>query len=469
MKTTPQRYRDARAGHARRPFRRPAGWALPLALLLACFLLGPLPAKEPAPAKASTPAIFDQIQEVIASLSEITGFELRRRIEPEVIGRAEFQRFLDQRMREEIDPEDIRIEELLLKKFGFVPPDFNLRETMVALYTEQAAAFYDFRRRKLFMLDTDDTELQEAAFVHELAHALADQEFRLEKYLKRNAASDDGAMARMSVLEGQATWLMSEFSMKRMGISLVGSPEMANLLSRNMGDSTLDFPVLKNAPMYIRESLMFPYASGLRFQQAVIDKLGKDGFAEVFRNPPDSTQQILHPEKYFGRSAPEDLEMPRLRREGRYRKLAVGTLGEFDYAVLLRQFADDDATRRLAPQWRAGQYQLLEHKKDKRLVLIQASKWDTPGAAGQMARHLLGSLEKKWNRYEAGAAAPAGDGQTAGIGDDGHFLLLLAGRYVYLVEGMAAPDGVGRWPRRATASLGDQRAERRGESLAGLR
>ena len=108
-------------------------------------------------------------------------------------------------------PEELRAEEITLKKIGFVPADFNLEQSTVDLLTEQAAAFYDYHKKKLFLTDwASSSSMQDAALVHELAHALADQHFHLERFIKKGGASDDSALARMAVMEGQATWLMTE-------------------------------------------------------------------------------------------------------------------------------------------------------------------------------------------------------------------------------------------------------------------
>ena len=77
--------------------------------------------------------------------------------------------------------------------------------------SEQAAAFYDFRKKKLFMIDAGEDLLQHSALVHELAHALADQHFHLEKFIDHGSKNDDTSLARLAVMEGQATWLMSEY------------------------------------------------------------------------------------------------------------------------------------------------------------------------------------------------------------------------------------------------------------------
>jgi len=401
------------------------------------LLLGLLPllAGLALPQQVALPAAAERLDELVAELSEITGLPQRRKIESSSISRDELKQFLDKRIRDEVDPEEIRIEELLLKKLGLVPEDFDLRSTLVDLYTEQAAAFYDFQLRRLFLLEGIGG-FEEAALVHELAHALADQHFRLEKFLDTGDSNDDGAMARMAVMEGQATWLMSEFIVRDMGQSLLDNPGMVDLMARMVASATGEFPVLGNVPLYLRESLLFPYNAGLRFQNAVLRELGTRGFQEVFRRPPQSTREILHPELYLEPEPLLAVRAPRLRREGPYRTLASGNIGELDYSILLRQFADEATAERVAPAWRAGSYRFLEHKRDGDTVLLQASRWADEDAANEFFGHYRDALESKWETFEISEESA---GRVSGHGDDGYFQMGLDGVRVWSAEGLREP------------------------------
>ncbi len=413
-----------------------------LRVALAVWFVGSAPAQNQG--SAEQPAIFAEVDSIVRQLAEITGFELKRPVEKDVIDRKNLKRFLEERVAEEIKPEEIRVESLLLKKFGFVPEDFDLKGTMIELYTEQAAAFYDFHKGRLFLLDSNDDMTQETALIHELAHALADQHFPLEEYLDAAGKNDDGAMARLAVMEGQATWLMSEFMVRRMGRTLVDSPDMVDLMSRMIGGSAGEFPVFESAPLYIRESLIFPYTSGMKFQQKVVERKGKDGFALVFRDPPETTREVLHPEVYFEETEMTAPGLPELRKRKRYDRLATGTVGEFDFAVLLRQYGSDDAARAIAPGWRTGKYAFLEHKKDKDTVLLHSSVWAGADIAGKFAAEYRKALEGKWERMEV---LREGNGEVLGTGDDGHFIIRVAGAAVYVAEGLRDAGQIRSWPQ----------------------
>ncbi len=93
------------------------------------------------------------------------------------ITKSKINEFLKKRVKDVAKPEEIRAEELTLKKFGLVPQDFDLAKNTVDLLTEQAAAFYDYDKKKLFITETTPSDSQESVLAHELSHALADQNY----------------------------------------------------------------------------------------------------------------------------------------------------------------------------------------------------------------------------------------------------------------------------------------------------
>lgn len=380
--------------------------------------------------------VFAEVDHLVGELTKISGFQPKHRVACHLITRDEVNRYLQKRMKEVASPAEIRAEELSLKKLGLVPPDFDLARTTVDLLTEQAAAFYDFHNKKLYITETTPSATREAALVHELAHALADQQFNLERYLKHANKSDDGALARMAVMEGQATWLMSEYLAREMGQSLADSPSLVEIMSRSSDSASGQFPVFEGAPLYMRATLLFPYGKGMLFQQAVFEKSGRAAFSEVFRHPPLSTQQVLHPEKYMAGIAPTHPAPPVLPSTRGYKTLITGAVGELDHAILLEQYSGKETAQDLAPHWRGGQFKLFENARAKRVVLSYCSEWDGPEAARRYFDAYRQVLEKKWKKLEVSSATPE---RFAGLGDDGHFAVELRNTVVTSLEGTEAP------------------------------
>jgi hypothetical protein len=398
---------------------------LPLLLLLSA---GPAPAQS-----SRAQEVCGLANRIVLDLTRISGMKLRHPVPCDYITKEKINAFLKERMKDAASPEEIRAEELTLKKFGFVPPDFDLAKTTVDLLTEQAAAFYDYHKKKLFITDSTPSDTQEPVLAHELSHALADQNFNLARFIRQGRKSDDGSTARLAVMEGQATWLMSEYLARKNGRSLKDSPDLASSMSRLGEGSAGDFPVYDNAPLYMRLTLVFPYATGMLFQNAVCERDGQAGFAEVFRRAPVSTQQVIHPEDYFSNVKPTQPELPDAHLPRGYKSLVGGELGELDHAVLLEQFAGKERAAEIAPHWRGCNFELRENKKAGRVVLLYAAEWDSEESARRYFAAYREALGKKWKKMSV--ASETADSVT-GSGDDGRFELRRKGAIVTSVEGL---------------------------------
>jgi len=373
-----------------------------------------------------------EINSILQQLSRITGFKIKRELPFELVTREQVNRFLKDQIRRTIKPEEIRAEEITLKKFGFVPPDFDLKQTTIDLLTEQAAAFYDFHRKKLFISDWATENMRSAALVHELAHALADENFSIQKYLDQAGDNSEESLARQTVVEGQASWLMLEFAARRIGKSLADPATAREYLSN--GDSgsegnDSEYPVFNKAPLYLKETLMFPYEAGQNFQQAVFLRDGKAAFARVFREPPLDTAQILHPPRYFDGVKPVTPELPHPVRHSK--SYVVGMLGELDERILLEQYIDRAAADDLG-----ANYRIDKSKPDGRLMLVYASEWRDDGSAASYFRAYQTVLKKKWKRLDVISASAD---RVTGKAEDGYFLLRRDGSIVLSQEGFAAP------------------------------
>jgi hypothetical protein len=397
-------------------------------LIAAGLLIAAAPAQE----------LFTQIGAIKEGLSAITGLAFTRDVPYASITKDQLRKYLEQRLRDTMKPDDVRAEELTLKMLGLVPKDFDLRRNTLELLTEQAAAFYDYNQKRLFVLKgAGEGEEERVALIHEMAHALADQHFHLAKFIHEGMKSDDDATARQAVMEGQATWLMVAYLAKEAGSQTEVPPAMIEMMKKSVESSAVQqYPVFSQAPLYIRESLVFPYADGLAFQDAVFRKLGKDAFAEVFVRPPASSGQILHPERYLehaGLAIPKPPAAPGARE---FRKLADGTLGEFDFRVLLEQYTSAEEGAAAAEHLVGGSYELLEHKREKFPVLGMASAWDSPESAAKFFELYRRVMRGKWKKLEIASETPE---RVEGRGDSGYFRVWVDGVTVNQIEGWKTP------------------------------
>ena len=234
------------------------------------------------PAQQKSAALFQEVDEMTASLSEITGWPIRRKVPAKIITKEEFRHQVESRMKGSSSHKELRAEELTLKMFGFIPQDFDLAKETVDLVSEQAAAFYDYSRKRLFVLDsTSEGSEQRVALVHELAHALADQQHNLGKYLHKDNPDDDASTAREAVMEGQATWLTWAYVAKRNGGKAEVSQEMIAKLTDNSTADGADFPVFAKEPLPARIPGI-PLRRGNEISGCGLQKAGKEKLRRNF-------------------------------------------------------------------------------------------------------------------------------------------------------------------------------------------
>ena len=386
-------------------------------------------------------ALCAQVPGIAAELTGISGMKLRHPVPCDFISKEQINQFLKKRVKETTSPEEVRAEELTLKKFGLIPQDFDLAKNEVDLLTEQASAFYDYNRKKLFITDSTSSDSQAPVLAHELSHALADQNYNLGRFIKQGNKSDDGSTARLAVMEGQATWMMSEYLARKAGTSLKDSATlaatMANMAAGDEGGdsdkSDGEFPVFDKEPLYLRLTLVFPYTKGMSFQQAVLVHDPRTGFGEVFLHPPVSTQQILHPTKYFDHVQPTDPALPEVHLPRGYKGLVGGALGELEQSILLEQYVGKTRAAGMASHWRGCNFELRENKKAGRVVLLYSTEWDSDEHAALYFAAYREVMRKKWKTMTV--ATDEVDALT-GTGDDGRYELRRKGAVVTSVEGL---------------------------------
>ena len=402
--------------------------------------------------------VFGQINAIVKSLSSISGLSEEHPVPYGTISKKQLRRFLNKRMKKTLRPEEIRADELALKMFGLVPENFDLRKSTVDLLTEQAAAFYDYDEKKLFLLQGASLDEETTTLAHELSHALADQHFDLERFMDESPANDDENLAHTAVVEGQASWLMIAYNLVATGRPPVPTPEMLGSVEDASEASGTDFPVLKASPLYIQQSLLFPYTDGTRFFDAVFRKIGKAAFNAVFRDAPVATSQILHPERYFAHERPLIPSLPKLDLGQSDKEVTEGSVGEFDHRMLLWQYVGQAKANALAAHLKGAQFRVTSAAKGGAPVLEYISKWDSGNNAAAYFAAYKQVLEGKWKRCDASTNTGT---EFAGRGDSGFFVTHLSGDTLISVEGlknsaawaaMRAGFKAGKWEARLNQS-----------------
>jgi hypothetical protein len=385
------------------------------------------------PQTASDPA-FAQIDNIVRTLSGITGLAEKHPVPYGRMTKRQLRQFLNKRIKKTIKPEEIRADELSLKMFGLVPQEFDLKKSTIDLLTEQAAAFYDYDEKKLFLLEDSSLAAETTTLAHELSHALADQHFDLEHFMEDSPANDDENLAHTAVVEGQASWLMIAYELKQRDQNPAPTSEMLRSVGDSSEDSMADYPVLKGSPLYIQQSLLFPYGEGTLFFDAVYRKMGKASFSAVFADPPADSAQVIHPERYFRHEKAATPEIPKAAIESEGKEISEGSVGEFDHRILIRQYLGEAKAKQLAPHLRGGQFRVVASGKAHKPVLEYASEWDSEEQASSFFAAYRKILQAKWKRCDIAIDTSSA---IAGTGDNGYFVTRLGGRSVSSIEGLS--------------------------------
>jgi len=381
---------------------------------------GAAPSQEPAETKISpreAQELFQSVDEILKFASQQTALPIHKTVKRKLTSRDEVTAYLEKHMAEDEDAQRLKRSESVLKKFGLLPRDFDLGKFLVALLREQVAGYYDPKTKTVNLLDWVDVEQQRPVLAHELTHALQDQSFGLEKWMKagtsdlalkrKDATSEDidkdeAQTARQAVVEGQAMAVLIDYILAPTGQSLTTSPQIVAALKQGMLVGTADSVQFRNAPIFLKEILTFPYRYGLDFVGEVLVRNGKDkAYSGVFSNPPRSTRQIMEPGTYLSGEHIEPMHVPELSRLTKdYEKFDVGSMGEFDVALLVDQYEGVDTSKHVYPQWRGGYYYAARPKADPAapLALLYVSKWSSPESAAQFAAIYANSLK---NRYHS--------------------------------------------------------------------
>ncbi len=424
------------APSVRRSSSRPAGRTriiLAYACLASSIALG---ASDETPAPSSPQAEpFDRIDTFLEDLRGIMRMGPRRPVRAKTISKARFLALYERRMREQQNPRELHGEELFLRLFGLVPDDFDYQKTVLDLMSEQAWALYDFKQRVLYLSEWAPADAREFAVVHELVHAIDDQNFNLRKYVE-GAKQSEGQLARLAVVEGQASWVMTEWVMRQSGRSLEGNRMLAITTATATRFEAEQFPVYESTPLYFREILIFPYTDGFLFQHDMIERFGTEGFKRVFRQPPQTTQQVLQPDLYLKGTVPAPPEPPGVTLSRGFKRVYEGTFGQLDHRILLEHHLGPGDRTELLDKWNGGQFEVFENKRTRDAVLKYAVRWADSEAASEFYQLYRQICERKWDGLEL---VDSGQDRCEGLGPAGRVLVELQGRTVRSIEGL--PSG----------------------------
>jgi hypothetical protein len=341
-------------------------------------------------------AFLAATDEVLKEMSEITGYKLKTPLKKTLRSREEIHAYVVRQMDDQKDASERYASARSAEAFGLIPKGFNLDAFLVDLLTEQIAGLYDPKSHEFYIADWIALDDQRMVMAHELTHALQDQYFQIEAWEHAARPNDDAELARESVLEGSAMAAMLEYLLRDKGVKLRDLPEIDP--SAFIGGDLADSPMLKKAPPFIKDTLMFPYFAGLTFSMDILKTENWSGFSSVFARPPANTQQIMHPQIYLaGKTpAPIALDFPENVPGPAYSKLESNSMGEFGWKEILKQFLDEARAKTLSAAWSGDVYATWEQKESKQTLLVNRVRFSSAAFASLFFGQYSEALEKKY-------------------------------------------------------------------------
>jgi hypothetical protein len=408
-----------------------------VAALLAAAALAvalPLRAQQASPAQAALDAVAAPLYQ---QLTAIKGMASPGSPPPVLIrSRADNRRFIEQEINRRFSPAILESERKSMIAWGVIPPDYDLRRLYLDLLEEQVSAYYDPRGKIMVVGDWLPAEQQRAALMHELVHALQDRELPLDNFIAPDPSHGDRVLTRQALMEGEAVALSFDLMLKPQGLDLSRLPDLS--MAQGQIVQSAGGPVIGKAPKFLRDLLLFPYVEGLGFIYQFRKRFAWPDMSAVYRDPPRSTTQILHPEKYLdAREDPLPVVIPDLSRllPGAH-LVAADDLGEFALGAVLSLHLGDAEGRRAAAGWCGDRYRIWEDEGGRFVIAYRVMVADAV-VAQALAGHLQASVEKRHPDL-AGKAAARGGGLVTWTDGGRGFAVERRGTSVVLLEQVPA-------------------------------
>ncbi len=411
-------------------------------------------------------AIVTATTAVLEETSKIRELPILFPVKSGAQSRAEIENMLVKNLYEQMTTAEMHATEVAYRKFGLAPATFEYRPFIIKLLLEQIAGYYDPVTREFYLADWLELETQKPVMAHELTHALQDQHFNLRRFQKWPHGDSDAQLAAHSLIEGDATLAMMVYMAKNPLVAL------AFTRSLSTGVSTQQF---NQAPRALRESLIFPYLQGSQWATAVYKRDGFTGLSKAFTTLPLSTEQILHPEKYFAYEKPLKMTLPDLSsllnkaaasNEGPpvllhsslstqysalstagsslptafWRRIDSDVNGEWGYYLLLDQFLKSPAeSRRAAAGWAGDRFDVYEGPEPGRAMIAQVSAWDTEADAREFFEEYAKRTELRYPNAKllSDSQHPISDTLKTWLTNEGQVVMELRGLRVTIVEGLS--------------------------------
>ncbi len=328
------------------------------------------PTEEPTPeASGEILAELAEIEEQVLELRELP----RPEIPPaELMSRDALYDELVALFAEDYPEEEQFADNVTLRAMGLLEEGQDIAEIELELLSLGVLGFYDDEDKRIAVV-TDvglDAEAR-TTYAHEYTHAMQDAAFQIATLELDVAGDDDGAMARLSLLEGDAELTSLLWATQNVDVE--------DLFGGGGGPP----PDLSEIPSWLVEEIIFPYTVGTDFVFTIHNEGGYEAVNAAYEDPPESTEQVIHPELYFADEQPIAVEVPDLAAElGPGWEVVESTpIGEAVIDIVLAYLGASRADSAEAAAGWGGDRLSVAAGPDGEFALVWRLAWDTPADA----------------------------------------------------------------------------------------
>jgi len=337
-------------------------------------------------------------------VESLRGLSLSNEVTRKTLPQAELRQRVMDDFFADYTMEDSQKDALILDLFGFLEKDFDLYNLYLDLYSEQIAGFYDDETREMVVVQGEAfTGSEKMTYAHEFTHALQDEAFDLKNGLKLDEEycmqDSEYCAAVQALVEGDATltetlWFLEHSS----------NQDKRDILELY---DNYQSPIFDSAPAFLQEDFLFAYSQGLEFVQSLYDEGGFSAVDAAYLNPPLSTEQILHPDRYPD-DIPARLDLPDFSEnlgEG-WEEIDRNSLGEWYTYLLLAKAYDpsfrinEDQAKISVEGWGGDQYLVYRNTEISQEILVYRSDWDTEKDASEFWDQFVKYGNNRWGQVE---------------------------------------------------------------------
>ena len=337
----------------------------------------------PATPEPSARPLAEVYAEIRTQVEGIRGLQPTADVDPVVIDATQLAKNLEAEFDATYDAKAIKDSEDLLITLGLLPPGSSLRKLTLDFQGGQVAGYYSPDKNELFVVSRSARvgPADEATYAHEFTHQLQDQHIDLDALGIDSIDQSDRALARLALIEGDATSVQTTWMTQ-----FLTAAELGEVFAASLDPAALE--AFNNAPPYLRETALFPYQDGLALVLRLSTAGGYDAMDAAFEDPPDSTEQVLHPDKYLDHEAPLVVKLPAdlaATSGSGWSVEAEDTLGELILRIWLVQGGVASVTALEAAAGWGGDRVALLRGPGGEIVVRLSTKWDTAADADEFA------------------------------------------------------------------------------------